>query len=250
MKKFDTDKDLPHHFEPEELQKILKKATEHDISKCTITRESKKKGSSKVNLPLKSVPLLPHLMLFMLTGTRSNEGLNLTWQNVNLKTGAISIRKETTKTKRSRMLPMKNAFKGISPTFLEILRVWRQLCNDDKFVLPHPLSEKPSDIRKPLVNFRDSIGVYELCFQNLRKNFESYAVSSGIPPAVTAMWVGHSTVVAEEFYAEYVFGQLKGNTLDEVMGISKILKEILDGYNGKGKYKNLAMTKWRKSEEE
>ena len=83
-----------------------------------------------------------------------------------------------------------------------------------------------------------------LTFQNLRKNFVSYIASFGIPSTIAAFWAGHSPAVAEKNYMRYAIGALNGDNIEQAMGIDKILAEAIKGFQGKGKYKNLKLTKW------
>ena len=55
---------------------------------------------------------------------------------------------------------------------------------------------------------------------------------------------GESEDPAEKHYVSYIFRRLKGESVEEVMGISEILKSALRGFQGKGKYKNLKKIKW------
>ena len=114
----------------------------------------------------------------------------------------------------------------------------------DEYVLPHPNSDKPSELKHPLEKFRKKIDIPELTFQNLRKNFVSYAVSFGTTPAICAFWVGHSPAIAEKNYLRYAIGRLKGNNIEESMGLSEILQDAIKGYTGSGKDENLKLTKW------
>ena len=199
-------------------------------------------------MPLKNVPMLPHFLLMLLTGMRKSDALYLKWDDVDLDTG--NIRYKTLKTQKICILPLiAENNRIVSPTMLKILKIWKGLGDKDSYVLPHPKSLQPVDIKLPLEKLRTEIKIPELKFQNLRKTFISYAVSYGIPPAIVAFWVGHSPAVAEKHYMKYAIGQLKGDNLEETMGISVAMKEILNGYVGKGKYKNLKLTKWTMAEE-
>lgn len=64
--------------------------------------------------------------------------------------------------------------------------------------------------------------------QMLRQNFTSYAASLGIPAAVTALWQGHATVVAERFYRAQVPERHQGNSLEQAMGMSKVVQKLAE----------------------
>ena len=176
-------------------------------------------------MPAKNVPILPMVLLIMLTGMRKSDALNLKWSNVNLETGLIKY--QAIKNSKICIVPLVGDPNGdISPDFVEILKTWRAERPHDEYVLPHPLSEKPTEIKYPLNRFRKMLSAEtgkNFTWQNLRKNFESYAVSFGIPPAITAFWVGHSPAVAEKHYMSYAIGKLNANNIASAMGITNLL---------------------------
>ena len=180
----------------------------------------------------------------LLTGMRKSDALNLDWNSIDLKTSVI--RYQAIKNRKICVVPLVGYTGGdISPTLAKLMKVWDNLSGNDKFVLPHPKSIEPSELKRPLINFRDSINETDLTFQNLRKTFVSYAVTFGIPPATVAFWVGHSPAVAEKHYMEFSQTQIKGKNIEEIMGVSEVLKTILNGYQGKGDYSNLKLTMWQ-----
>ena len=82
-----------------------------------ITRKSKRTG--------KYTPILPHLLLYMLTGVRRAERLELKWKDVDLESGIIRVK--SPKTQKIRIIPLVGDIHcEISPTFLEILRTWHE----------------------------------------------------------------------------------------------------------------------------
>lgn len=54
--------------------------------------------------------------------------------------------------------------------------------------------------------------------QRLRRNFTSYAAALGIPPAVSAMWQGHSLAVAEAYYRQQLLERVHAPTIEAAMG--------------------------------
>jgi len=226
LRNFRCDDNFAFHFTTEQLQKILKEALIHDSEKCKITRESKKDNSQPDKA--KFVPVLQHILLFMLTGMRLSEGLTLRWDDVDLKSGIIRVK--SNKTHKIRIIPLVNDMHAnIAPTFLEILKCWKAKSKSD-YVLPHDNSTKPYNLQKPLIVFKNSVKMPDLTFQNLRKNFESYLISFGVPSSIDAIWLGHSPAVAEKHYISYVFSRLQGKTIEQAMQIDKILDKILIFY--------------------
>ena len=243
LKKFPVEQNFQFYFKPEKLVKILVQAAKHDCEQCKITRESHDKGKKfKGFMPLKNSSILPHILLVLFTGMRRSDALQLKWNYVNLNTASITY--QAVKNKKICIIPFLDSDHTVSSTMINILKIWNKLRGDDDFVLPHPKSLEPATIKIPLEEFRKKINELDLGFQNLRKTFESYAVSMGVPPAKAAFWVGHSTATAEKHYTAYAFGKLQGNSIEEAMGLKQIMTKIYNGYLGKGDYKNLKLTKW------
>lgn len=225
LKNFRETEYLPFHFATDELRKIIIKAREFDEETCKITRESKKAGKSfKNDMPVKNVPIMPMVLLIMLTGMRRSDAIALKWSNVNLETGLIKY--QAIKNGKICIVPLVGDPNGdISPEFVKILKKWRKERPSDLYVLPHPLSEKPTELKYTVKRFKKKLsGITDnFTWQNLRKNFESYAVSFGIPPAITAFWVGHSPAVAEKHYMSYAIGKLNAKNIASAMGISDLI---------------------------
>lgn len=226
LKNFPSSQIMPFHFEIVQLSEILTLAREFDAELCKITRESKNAGKMfNGTMPAKNVPILPMILLVMLTGMRKSDALALKWSNVNLETGLIKY--QAIKNNKICIVPLVSDPNGdISADFLLILKKWRAERPQDIYVLPHPLSEKPTEIKHTLKRFRSKLSQEtgkNFTWQNLRKNFESYAVSFGIPPAITAFWVGHSPAVAEKHYMSYAIGKLNAKNIASAMGITKLL---------------------------
>ncbi|MCD4657342.1 MAG: tyrosine-type recombinase/integrase, partial [Planctomycetes bacterium] len=242
LKQYPTDHDLGFHFKVKELKDIVNAALEQDNELCTITREMHVAGKNfDGTMQNKYVPIFPTIILIMLTGMRKNEALSLKWDMVDLENGVIRIERAQ-KTGKSRIIPLLTDPSGvISDSLVELLKIWKSNAKDE-FVLPHPMSKEPSELKKPLEKFKSLNGFPDLNFQNLRKSFVSYAVSFRIPATNIAFWVGHSVAVSERHYMRYALGLEKGNSIKEAMGLSEIHQKALEGYNSKGIYKNLKNT--------
>lgn len=58
----------------------------------------------------------------------------------------------------------------------------------------------------------------DLLPQVLRKNFTSWCASMGLPPAICAMWQGHSLAVAEAYYRQQLLEPTKADSLERALG--------------------------------
>ncbi len=241
LKPFPRKHSIPRVFTVEELRKIINSAREHDCRQCEITRNSKNQGKNFGGvMPLKFHPLLPLVLLLMFTGARRKEALNLRWTDIDLKKGVFTIYAE--KTGRPRLLNILNDPSGkISPTFLEILRIWKLKSQGSEFVLPSMRAEEPVFPKYCWNRYKKIAEVKENTPQSYRSNFVSYALSWGVPIPALSSWTGHGLDVIQKHYYSYVTERLMGDSLEEIMGVSDLLVEILQDYRGEG---NLSLTKW------
>jgi len=144
----------------------------------------------------------PLFDLLALTGCRLGEAEALSWDDVDLKRGRITFR--ASKTGYSRVLPLVDAPEGkVAPGLLKALKTRHNAGKPPATrFLPKPWREA-GQIRP----------------QALRRNFTSYAASIGLPPAVVAMWQGHSLTVAEEHYRQQVLERRKAASVEDAMGL-------------------------------
>ena len=61
--------------------------------------------------------------------------------------------------------------------------------------------------------------------KSFRSNWVSYMVSLGVPIAVTAVWAGHKPAVLAKHYYDYAAQRNPGNTIEEAMGIRKLIRD-------------------------
>lgn len=166
------------------------------------------------------LPATPPDRLFLLcalTGCRRQEALNLRWADVDLERGRVTF--TAGKTGSWRILPLTGAPEGeVAPGFLETLRAWKRTDPKAEYVLPHRGIDRPEF---PKHAWRALMRVEPIGPQRLRSNFTSYAASLGIPPAVCAMWQGHSLAVAERHYRQQVLERLQAGSIEAAMGLGR-----------------------------
>jgi len=145
----------------------------------------------------------PLFDLLALTGMRLGEAEKLTWADVDLDRGRITIR--ASKTGYARVLPLVGAPEGpVAPGLLKALRARK------KQGLP------PAPHLLPKVWHAAG----KIMPQALRRNFTSYAASLGVPAAVTAMWQGHTLTVAEDHYRQQVLSREQAASIEAAMGLA------------------------------
>lgn len=136
--------------------------------------------------------LKPIIVAALHTGGRLGELLALRWEDVDLDRRVITFRRETTKARRQRIVP-------ISPTLEEALRPLR---------LKHPWrpvfrfrGEGLRSVRRAFVAARRKANLPGLLFHTLRHTFASWAVMNGMKLPVLQKLLGHHSIVMTQRYA-------------------------------------------------
>lgn len=224
LKSLRTNRTLPFASSPESLGAFMQRAEkrEHPDRVVSVPRTSASGGRAEYLQPATaraSTPVSRLFLLLALTGCRLGEALNLRWSDVDLDRGRIVFR--AGKTGMTRWLPLVGAAEGtVAPEFLKLLSVWRSSAPAAVFVLPHGSLPRPVFPKLGWYAVANQGTTERIIPQRLRQNFTSYAASLGVPAAVTAMWQGHSAVVAEKFYrAQLLDRNPLASTFEEAMGL-------------------------------
>ncbi|MCC7510968.1 MAG: tyrosine-type recombinase/integrase [Planctomycetes bacterium] len=224
LKRRPTDAPQARAFTPVELTAFLEAALEWESPDVTVTVK-RQKGQGKKERFQQSVSARPStpvsrlFLLLALTGCRLGEALGLTWEDVDLERGRVTIRAQ--KTGRTRVLPLVGAPEGdVAPNFLDLLKAWRKEAPKAVFVLPHNGTDLPVFPKSAWQMVNERAELNRIGPQMLRQNFTSYAASLGIPSTVAALWQGHSAGVAERHYRAQVLERLPGSSIEESMGLS------------------------------
>lgn len=226
----------PTAFRPEELAGFLRRALQRETPglQAQVSRinrhgkngeHSRRENFKQTVMQKPSTPVSRLFLLLALTGARLGEILNLKWEDCDLERGRITIHAQ--KTGRIRIVPLVGAPEGdIAPQLVKLMARWKRKAGKREFVLPHKGVDAPVFPKSAwqLSNGNaDRIGP-----QMLRQNFTSYAASLGIPAAVTALWQGHATTVAERFYRAQVLERQQGKSLEQAMGLSKFVQKLAE----------------------
>lgn len=176
-------------------------------------KENFRQGQSRYT----ATPVDRLFLLLACTGMRLGEGLALKWSDLDLNSGRIVINAQ--KTAAWRLIPLINAPEcEVAPAFLKTLKAWRKERPDSDYVLPHEGIEKPANPKYAWARVRRQSGI-DLTPQKLRQNFVSYCASMGVPPAIAAMWCGHSAQVAERHYRLQLMDRKKAESIQGAMGL-------------------------------
>ncbi len=174
---------------------------------------------------LAATPVSRLFLLLAITGARRSEGLAMKWSDIDLAKGRIRILSQ--KTGRMRMLPLIGAPEAeLGPKFLQLLRLWKLQAGGREYVLPHRDLDQPAFPKLPWEATTKAYKGRRISPQQLRRNACSYLASLGVPAAVAALWLGHSTVVAEKHYHLQVLERHDG-TLEQAMGLDVIIDRLI-----------------------
>lgn len=225
----------PIAFEPDELCSFFIEADRRgDPSRAVNVKLVKGSRKKAVHVqPVSSVCSTPVSRLFLLlalTGCRLGEALGMKWEHIDLRRGRIVI--ESPKTGSIRWLPLTGDPAGeVGPRMAELLRLWHSEA-ESEYILPHGKLDAPVFPKGTWYSIAKAVDL-NISPQKLRQSFTSYAASMAVPATISAMWQGHSTQVAEKHYRAQILNRKDGDSIEEAMGLDKILDELI-GQNDDG----------------
>jgi integrase len=217
-------------YTPKQLSRFLTVALERERKDRVAEVEREVKGKtqrfSQTAPSSAATPVSRLFLLIALTGCRRGEALGLKWRDVDFVRNRITIHAE--KTGMMRWVPLTGAAEGeIAPGFARLLKAWKDEGGAREHVLPHDELDSPVFPKGAWDAIGREAGVPDLSPQRLRQNFTSYAASLGIPPAVSAMWQGHSAEVAERHYRAQVLDRVKNaGNFEEAMGLAALVADL------------------------
>jgi integrase len=132
----------------------------------------------------------------MLTGLRRGELFDLTWGDVDLDSQQLAVRASSSKAGKTRHVPL-------NPTALEVLRGRHDDDSQpDDFVFPNPLTgERLTTIKKSWAALMERTQISDFRFHDLRHDFASRLVMSGVDLNTVRELMGHTTMEMTLRYA-------------------------------------------------
>ncbi len=154
-------------------------------------------------------PLKSFILAALCTGCRKDELLQLQWAEVDLDSDIIKILGENAKTGKSREIP-------IHPELKEIL-INLPSRFQGQFVFINPNTLKPLRqpkggsiyIRRAWKQATERAGIKDLQFHDLRHDFCTNAMRSGIHPKIVQEWMGHSKSIMTDRYTNFGFEETR-----------------------------------------
>ncbi|MCP4546395.1 MAG: site-specific integrase [bacterium] len=133
------------------------------------------------------------VVLALSTGMRQGEILNLTWDNVDLDAGRVTL--HDTKNKERRGVPVMGHAMDVLREHSKVRRI------DTSLVFPSSAKDKPLDVRAPWERAVEAAGIEDFRFHDLRHSAASYLAMNGATPSELAAVLGHKTLQMVKRYA-------------------------------------------------
>lgn len=140
--------------------------------------------------------LYPIVVLAISTGMRKSEILNLTWDDVDLHRGLITIHE--TKNNERRGVPLVGAARELLTDFAKVRRI------DTNLLFPGKAEQNPQnpmDIRTPWGTALKNAQISDFRFHDLRHTCASYLLMNGASIPELAAILGHKTLQMVKRYA-------------------------------------------------
>jgi integrase len=137
--------------------------------------------------------LTPVVVLALSTGARKQELLSLTWTDVDLRRGQLTL--QHTKNRARRALPLT----GLALEQVQQLAKVRRI--DTPLLFPRADGRRPSDIRYAWAQALRQAGITDLRFHDLRHSAASYLAMTGASLVEIAAILGHQTLQMVQRYA-------------------------------------------------
>ncbi|ODS23034.1 hypothetical protein AB835_11120 [Candidatus Endobugula sertula] len=142
--------------------------------------------------------MTPLITLSLKTGLRRGEAFDLQWQAVNFDTQTITIHAETSKSNKTRHIPL-------SPLALETLQNWRKQApkTDDNRVFPADEEKggRLDNVRKSWGNILKVAQITNFRWHDMRHDFASQLVMKGVPLNTVRELCGHADLNTTLRYA-------------------------------------------------
>lgn len=139
--------------------------------------------------------LKPAILLAMNTGLRQGEQFALTWKNVDLKKGLLTVRAETAKANKTRHIPLNAEARAV-------LTEWKKQVPDSGYVFPGKEDGKPLvEIKTAFTRLLKRAGIENFRWHDMRHHFASRLVMAGVDLNTVRELLGHADLTMTLRYA-------------------------------------------------
>ncbi|MEW8436915.1 MAG: site-specific integrase [Candidatus Thiodiazotropha taylori] len=138
--------------------------------------------------------LYPVVVLALSTGMRKGEIMNLTWDDIDLNLGRITLNE--TKNDERRVVPLVGLSLGLLKEYAKVRRI------DTPLLFPGKnRKDEPMDLRAPWLAALKEAGIKDFRFHDLRHSAASYLAMNGASMAEIAEVLGHKTLQMVKRYS-------------------------------------------------
>jgi len=130
----------------------------------------------------------------MNTGIRRGEALALTWDNVNLRAGILTVAGETAKSHHTRHIPLNLEAR-------DILTAWKKQGDGTSLIFPARDGDPLGSVKKSWAGVLADAKITGFRWHDLRHHFASRLVMAGADLYTVKDLLGHSTISVTERYA-------------------------------------------------
>jgi integrase len=156
--------------------------------------------------------LHPLLLTLALTGLRRGEGLGLLWQNVDLKTGRLVVRRSLVPVNADVVVSEPKTRRGhrsvtLDPVTVSVHKTWRRQQRDERvewgpawtntglvFTREDGTAWRPERTTQIFAVLVKKVKVPPITLHGLRHTHATLALAAGVHPKVVSERLGHSTV--------------------------------------------------------
>jgi integrase len=158
-------------------------------------------------------PWYYHWVLAIYTGMRTGELFALTWDNVNLEQGLISVKFSWSKKAGLKETKSYNdRVVDIAPRLLETLKKLKVENPDSHFVLPRSRDWKKGEQARVLRTFLVGIGLRPVRFHDLRATFCTLLLIKGVEPIKVMVLGGWKNMKTMQAYMRTAGVEVRGVT--------------------------------------
>jgi len=161
------------------------------------------------------------ITILLYTGMRRGELFKLEWQDIDLDEGFIQLRAETTKTGRSRVIPM---LSNVRSTFEAIRNAASHVEKTDK-VFPGP-KYMAQALTMNFSRICSELGWENLTIHSLRHTFSTRANQYSVGPFAQKELLGHSRLIMTDRYTHVSKESLKKSMLPFEKGLRRNRDEL------------------------
>lgn len=219
LKPLRTDKTLKTRYLSDTEDKSLRDALKARDTEMIANRDNANEWRSRRGYPL--LPSLegctyadhitPMALLTINTGLRRGEVFNLQWTDINFHTKTLTVQGATAKSGETRHIPLNSEA-------LEVLNTWKEQTNNKGLIFPNKDGKPFTTIKTAWNKVLADAKIKGFRWHDLRHDFASKLVMSGVPLNTVRELLGHSDLSTTLRYAHLA----PDHKADAVAKISKL----------------------------